>query len=274
MYKDIFGKEIKDMDAVVSASHSGKLTAGIYYNNRVIDIDNLGNDKYCITHANITQVGDVMVIDKKNMQEKYDKIVRLNSKEFNAECKEIAVNDLVNGGIYETKTGVQYIYLGDDWKLYSYKKNIRNGAYRRCFFKPGKEKYVSKGKNLEQLINEAIESIDDGTDGMLRFFKFSTPKLYRFVGMIDEDVDELNDFKAFGHMGVIDNNIKDFTFLETYNRRRITDRSYDMYFRTGYGARIEFDYDPEIGRDDDKYFERTLNAIKQAGTTHGILVRE
>ena len=150
----------------------------------------------------------------------------------------------------------------------------RNGAYRRCFFKPGKEKYVSKGKNLEQLINEAIESIDDGTDGMLRFFKFSTPKLYRFVGMLDEDADELNDYKAFGHMGVIDNNIKDFTFLETYNRHRITDRSYDMYFRTGYGAHIEFDYDPEIGRDDDKYFERTLNAIKQAGTTHGILVRE
>lgn len=270
MYKDIFGRDIKDMDAVVSASHSGKLTAGIYYNNRVIDLES----EDCITHTNITQVGDVMVIDKKNMQEKYDKIVELNSKEFNAECKEITVNDLVEGGIYETKTGIQYIYLGPAWKLYSYKKNIRNGAYRRCFFKPGKEKYVSKGKNLEQLINEAIESIDDGTDGMLRFFKFSTPKLYRFVGMIDEDGDELNDFKAFGHMGVIDNNIKDFTFLETYNRHRISAMSYDMYFRAGYGARIEFNYDPEIGRDEDKYFERTLNAIKKAGTLHGILVRE
>lgn len=268
MYKDIFGKDIKDMDAVVSASHSGRLTAGIYYNNRVIDL----GYKDCITHSNITQVGDVMVIDKKNMQEKYDKIVELNSKEFNAECKEIAVNDLVAGGIYETKTGIQYIYLGDDWKLYSYKKNIRNGAYRRCFFKPGKEKYVSKGKNLEQLINEAIESIDDGTDGMLRFFKFSTPKLCKFVGMIDED--ELKDFKAFGHMGVIDNNIKDFTFLEAYRMDRVGAKAYDLGFRAYYGAHIEFGYDPEIGRDKDKYFERTFNAIKKAGATHGILVRE
>lgn len=257
------------MDAVVSASHSGKLTAGIYYNNRVVDL----GYKDCITHTNITQVGDMMVIDKKNMQEKYDKIVKLNSKEFNAECKEIAVNDLVVGGVYETKTGVQYIYLGDDWKIYSYKKNIGNGAYRRCFFKPGMERYESgKGKTLEQLINEAIESIDDGTDGMLKFFKFSTPKLYRFMGMIDED--ELNEYKAFGHMGVIDNNIKDFTFLEVYRRDRVNAKAWDMGFRAGHGAHIEFDYDPGIGRDDSKYFKRTFDALKKDGAGCGILIRE
>lgn len=213
--KDYFGTEVKDMDAILYSTAEGKLNTGIYFNNRIVTQNYYDR----LVHKNINQVTDIVVIDKEKIKDQYEKLLEINSKEFNTskELREITVNELEAGGVYETKSGIQYIYLGDQWRMGcmgSESKRLKAESYRRCFFRADAEKYdfANKDRTLSDLIEDSMVKCEHGMTDMLNLFKFSVPKLYKHVGTIDRD--ELKDFEVHGKFGLLDENTKDLIIIE------------------------------------------------------------
>lgn len=214
--KDYFGTEVKDMDTVVFSTATGEMGSGIYFNNRIVTL----KDGKTITHKNIRQVCDMVIIESKRLGKAYQYLLDANSKEFKSGDKEITVNELEVGGVYETKTGVQYIYLGDCWRIGSNSKNMTKvnvKSYRKMFFKLGKEKYT-KDKTLSQLIEQAMMNCSGGLLGMLDIFKFNMPKLSRCVAKISKS--EIKDFENNGKLGIFDKSLNELVLIDTYYTQR------------------------------------------------------
>lgn len=61
--KDYFGTDVKDMNAVVYSTATGRIGSGIYFNNRIVTLKK-GN---IIEHKNIRQVCDIVIIEKERL---------------------------------------------------------------------------------------------------------------------------------------------------------------------------------------------------------------
>lgn len=218
--KDYFGTEVKDMDTVVFSTATGEMGSGIYFNNRIVTLKNDNT----ITHKNIRQICDMVIIESERLGKTYQYLLYANSKEFKSDTKEITVNELEAGGVYETKSGIQYIYMGDYWRIGSNSTNIykvKAESYRKMFFKLGKEKYT-KDMTLSQLIEQSMLNCSNGLLSMLDIFKFSTPKLSKYVTKIPEQ--EIKDFINNGKIGIFDKKLNELVLLDTYyNRQKVND---------------------------------------------------
>lgn len=225
--KDYFGTDVKDMDAVVYSTATGRIGSGIYFNNRIVTLKK-GN---IIEHKNIRQVCDIVIIEKERLGDTYDYLLEANSKEFNAGTKEITVNDLEAGGVYETKSGIQYIYMGDYWRIGSNSASIykvKEVSYRKMFLWLGKGKYT-KDMTLSQIVEQSMMNCSNGLLSMLSIFKFSTPKLSRCIAKIPKQ--EMDDFIKHGKMGIFDKKLNELVLLDTYHNRQ---RSNDIGDKAGY----------------------------------------
>ena len=104
---------LKDGDIVVIPSGS-KLEVGIHFNNRVLTLNN--------GRININRLSDILVINPTpKIQEVVDKIKILYKNELDGNKeKEITVNDFELGTVLETKSGKQWLVMGECWRLAHY----------------------------------------------------------------------------------------------------------------------------------------------------------
>ena len=271
--KDYFGTEVKDMDTVVFSTATGEMGSGIYFNNRIVTLKNDNT----ITHKNIRQICNMVIIESERLGKTYQYLLDANSKEFKSDTKEITVNELEAGGVYETKSGIQYIYMGDYWRIGSNSNGIskvRTESYRKMFFKLGKEKY-NKDKTLSQLIEQAMTGCNNGLLSMLDIFKFNVPKLSRYVTKIPKQ--EIKDFIDNGKIGIFDKRLNELVLLDTYyNRQRVNDIGDKVgYWFPAYKNKIEHVDEDSFASSDvkRKQFATICDKIEENGIKDIIVVK-
>ena len=181
---------LKDGDIVVIPSGS-KLEVGIHFNNRVLTLNN--------GRININRLSDILVINPTpKIQEVVDKIKILYKNELDGNKeKEITVNDFELGTVLETKSGKQWLVMGECWRLAHYTQ-YKDKTGRMFINMEHINKKLSLRENMDNLISQC-NTLDD----MKKYFKFSIPKAIKVDKSFRYTEDDIADFLHKGLIGLI-----------------------------------------------------------------------